>query len=248
MPQPGQYTGPGQVVRETDYSVCVEYAGHAYVFFKGTKASNISEWYEDVRAGLGGERIAAWDKELQFYMDNYGMESDYVTYTGFSRGAPLAGVLGGTMYGLGKHGFPQYPPAPGAKVYDGVTDRVHDYVLTPIVEGAGALIKGGSDINNWHPISGPHASLGFKADRDPGKRGRHDMHELPDAKRQKTNPVCTPGDFSGLVSTFLYPTTGGIINYKGIPRKRKFTSLERYSPFWKEQMRLTQTSVLAGPS
>jgi len=248
MPQPGQYTGPGQVIRDTDYSVCVEYAGHAYVFFKGTKASKLNEWYEDLQAGIGGERIPAWDKELQFYMDNYGMESEYVTYTGFSRGAPLAGVMGGTMYGLGKQGFPQYPPSAGAKVFDGVTDRIHDWALTPIVEGANALIKGGSSISNWHPIAGPSQHLGFKADHDPGKRGRHDMHELPDPKRQKTNPIAVFGDFSGLVQTLLNSTTGSIIGYKGIPRKRKFSSLERYSPFWKEHNRLTQTSVLAGPS
>jgi hypothetical protein len=56
------------------------------------------------------------------------------------------------------------------------------------------------------------------------------------------------GAFSGLVCTFLNPVTSRIIGYKGIRRKRKFAALERYSPFWKEQNRLTQRSVLAGPS
>ena len=57
------------------------------------------------------------------------------------------------------------------------------------------------------------------------------------------------GDFSGLVCTFVNPVTSLIIDYKGIPsRKRKFAALERYSPFWKEHNRLTQRSVLAGPS
>ena len=60
--------------------------------------------------------------------------------------------------------------------------------------------------------------------------------------------VSKRGDFSGLVKTFYNPVTSRIIGYKGIPRKRKFISLQRFSPFWKEHMRLTPASVLAGPS
>lgn len=72
--------------------------------------------------------------------------------------------------------------------------------------------------------------------------------ETETKRDKKQNPFAGfRGDFAGLVSTFLNPVTSRIIGYKGIPRKRKFSVLQRYSPFWKEQMRLTQTSVLAGP-
>ena len=95
-----------------------------------------------------------------------------------------------------------------------------------------------------------------------GKRGRwhdfgidtpQDPPGGPPWKKPKPNPslIRTSGDFSGLVHTFLNPVTGRIIGYKGIPRRRtrrRFDSLQRYSPFWKDHMRLTQTSVLAGPS
>ncbi len=58
--------------------------------------------------------------------------------------------------------------------------------------------------------------------------------------------VC--GDFSGLVSTFLNPTTGRIIGYKGLrSRKRsRLQTLEQYSPFWKDQH--TPTTVFVAPS
>lgn len=91
----------------------------------------------------------------------------------------------------------------------------------------------------WDFIFGPHNPLARNPYSD----------DEPDPKRPKLNPVTRPvGDFSGLVSTFYNPVTSRIIGYKGISRKRKFSTLERYSPFWKEHNRLTQTSVLAGPS
>lgn len=88
----------------------------------------------------------------------------------------------------------------------------------------------------------------FESDSQP------DSPEGPPSKKPKPNPTLTvnpSGDFSGLVRTVLNPVTGRIIGYKGIPRRRKrsrFDSLQRYSPFWKDHMRFTQTSVLAGPS
>lgn len=92
-------------------------------------------------------------------------------------------------------------------------------------------------------------------DPDSGTEWLGDVFD-PDASQPQSTPTPThpiiktniTGDFSGLVNTFYNPVTSRIIGYKGIPRKRKFSSLQRYSPFWKEQMRLTQTSVLAGPS
>lgn len=55
--------------------------------------------------------------------------------------------------------------------------------------------------------------------------------------------------FSGLVKTFVDPVTGRIIRYKGIRRKKRpYRALIHYSPFWKEQMELTQPSVLVAPS
>lgn len=64
----------------------------------------------------------------------------------------------------------------------------------------------------------------------------------PDPKRQKPNPtekinpLACSGDFSGLVTTFVYPTTGRIIGYKGIPQKHRFSALMASSLFWRNQM------------
>lgn len=57
-----------------------------------------------------------------------------------------------------------------------------------------------------------------------------------------------PGDFSGLVRTFLNPVTSRIIRYKGIRRNRKFAALEQYSPFWKKHNRLSADTVMIAPS
>lgn len=83
-------------------------------------------------------------------------------------------------------------------------------------------------------------------------------HSIDDHMSDGDDPVATPstpqprvrvgGDFSGLVSTFLNPVTSRILGYKGIPRKRKkFSTLEQYSPFWKEQHE-TPRSVFVAPS
>ena len=102
----------------------------------------------------------------------------------------------------------------------------------------------------WHIYSIGPSGQEYLGDEVSPKRPAE--HELPvvDDSSQNTCPIQPSfgSGFSGLVTTFLDPVTSQIIGYKGIPRKRKFAALEQYSPFWKKQNRLTQTSVLAGPS
>ncbi len=89
------------------------------------------------------------------------------------------------------------------------------------------------------PTESGHGSLSI-ASPPPrvGKRARFGPFlEMPAPKRLKggEHPVAS-GDFAGLVSTFVNPVTSRIIGYKGIPRKRRRnTSLERWSPFWAQQ-------------
>lgn len=257
----GAYQGSGEVIRDTTYSIAIRDGNEVHVFFKGTgsgetRAERLHEWWEDGEATVG-MRITAWDKELQYYIDNYGFQSDTVTYTGFSRGGALARYMGGTGYGSAT--WSQYPPREGSQsVQSGYTWNAwqafnawaHNEFVMPTSSDV-ATVMG---VTGRGQMEGaPHQSIVVGSHIPTGKRGRSDMHAADAAhepKRQKTNPaVSVQGSFAGLVTTFLEPTTGLILNYKGIPsRKRKYNSLERYSPFWKEHNRLTQTSVLAGPS
>lgn len=75
-----------------------------------------------------------------------------------------------------------------------------------------------------------------------------DVDETPSTPITPSTGVSFRGlGFSGLVSTLLNPVTGRILNYKGIRRKRKLSTLEQYSPFWKEQSH-TPRSVFVAPS
>ncbi len=113
---------------------------------------------------------------------------------------------------------------------------------------AGAESAIADDFDSFlHPFKDPLHTIANMLDPLHIVHGSH--HDEPDPKKPKPNPVIGyGGDFSGLVTTFYDPVTSHIIDYKGIPRKRKFSSLYRYSPFWKEQARLSQRSVLVGPS
>lgn len=257
----GAYTGSGEVIRDTTYSIAIREGNEVHVFFKGTgsgetAAERLHEWWEDGEATVG-MRITAWDKELQYYIDNYGFQSDTVSYTGFSRGGALARYMGGTGYGSAT--WSQYPPREGSQsVTSGYTWNawqafnawVHNQYIMPTSKDFASVI----DVTGRSDMKGaPHQSIVVAVPTVTPKRGRSDMHADDAAhqpKRQKTNPlVSNAGDFSGLVTTFLNPLSGRILDYKGIPsKKRKFAALEQYSPFWKEQNRLTQRSVLAGPS
>lgn len=270
-----QYTGPGKVVRDTYLSkAVVDPSGKVHVFFYGTTQGSDSpgaakEWEEDIAAGAG-KKIPAWDKELQWYIDHYGFQSDRVSYSGFSRGGGLAQFMGGIGYGSGH--FYQYQPREGSvnapsgynwfSAYDVLNAWLHNRYVEPVSSTADSLLAvagvGSHDRPDQHIAIAEHHTWNDYQGKVPVPymhgRGlmKRDPDEVPLADRPWKKPRSeTPmarGDFSGIQTTMYVPTTGRIINYQGIRRKRKFSALERYSPFWKEHNRLTQTSVLVGPS
>lgn len=272
-----QYTGPGKVIRDTYLSkAVVDPSGKVHVFFYGTtqgpdSPGHVKEWAEDFEAGLG-KKIPSWDKEIQWYIDHYGFQSESVSYSGFSRGGGLAQYMGGIGYGSGH--FYQYAAREGSvnapsgynfwSAYDVFNAYLHNRYVEPVSNTADTLLGvvgvGSHDRPHENSAIADHHTYDDYQGKQPvpsmDTRGRSLMKRDPDEEPLDDRPWKKPrpstpvarGDFSGIQTTLYHPTTGNIINYQGIPRKRKFSALERYSPFWKEQMRLTQTSVLAGPS
>jgi len=70
------------------------------------------------------------------------------------------------------------------------------------------------------------------------KPKRLDRQEKRDRDVNFTGPSYNAGwcrDFSGIQRTRVNPSTGRIIGYKGIPRKRALSPTSKYSSFWRDQ-------------
>jgi hypothetical protein len=173
-----------------DRKYCTVYKApddQTYIFWKGTTPpsfGSIDEWWEDAEAAVGHERVFSWDKEIEYIMYVYGMESDTVHHDGYSRGGAFAQHFGGIGYGSAE--FSKYPPAPGSQSR-GADDWFHKYTV-PMINQFDKMIP---DTSGDHPHTMDTDDGAFDSPRGP----------VVDPKAPKQSRPAK--DYSGFAAAFV---------------------------------------------
>lgn len=157
--------------------------------------------------------------------------------------AAAATAASGTSFGALMAALEDF--VPGGLVAGAIVTAGESRKSQGVVKGVESALA--DDLDSFlHPFRDPWHTLANALDPFHILHGSH--HDDPNPKRQKLNPQAPRGgDFAGLVNTFYNPVTSRIIGYKGIPRKRKFSSLERYSSFWKQYHMRTPPTTPSRP-